>query len=139
MIGAVLVALVKGTRDVRIAILLAVVAVAAADQLVVNGIKPRFDRKRPGDMLAGTRQLVDAHDSSFPSAHAANTFAAATVLAGRFRRMLPILAIPLVVSYSRVYVGVHYPLDVVAGGAVGAAIGGALAAIERALRRRKEK
>jgi undecaprenyl-diphosphatase len=136
VIGAVLIALVKGSRDVRIAMLLAVVAVASADQIAVNVIKPRFERIRPSEALAGTRQLVDAHDSSFPSAHAANTFAAGTFLAVRFPRMIPILVIPAVVSYSRVYVGVHYPLDVLAGGALGATIGGVLAALERALRSR---
>ncbi len=136
LLAVVFFALVKGARETRIGILFAILAVAAADQITVSLVKPRFERERPFRALAGTRQLVDAHDSSFPSAHAANTFAAGTFLAARFARLRPILVVPALVAYSRVYTGVHYPLDVIAGGLLGAGVGGVFAALERVLRGR---
>lgn len=131
-----LVLLARGRPAVRIAILFAVLAVAATDQLVASGIKPVFHRVRPFHVVEDVRKLVGAHDWSFPSAHAANTFAAGTFLVLRFPRMWPILALPVIVSYSRVYVGVHWPSDALAGAAVGAAVGAAFALIERAARLR---
>jgi undecaprenyl-diphosphatase len=131
-----LVALARGTTELRLGILFAVLAVAASDQCVSSGIKPLVERARPFDVVAGTRKLVGAHDFSFPSGHAANTFAAATFLAMRFPRMLFLFVIPLIVSYSRVYVGVHYPLDVVAGGLIGILVGAFFVLVERTARLR---
>jgi membrane-associated phospholipid phosphatase len=64
------------------------------------------------------------HSHSFPSGHATTSFACATVLA----LMIPGLALPVfvlaaAVAWSRVYVGVHFPLDVLAGAVLGVAIG----------------
>ena len=62
--------------------------------------------------------------ASFPSGHAAMSFAGATFLALAAPRLAPALfVLAAAVAYSRVYVGVHYPLDVVAGAALGAAVG----------------
>jgi undecaprenyl-diphosphatase len=61
---------------------------------------------------------------SFPSAHAANSFAMATVASWRLRRFAPLFYfVAVVVTYSRVYVGVHYPLDALAGAVLGALLG----------------
>jgi undecaprenyl-diphosphatase len=139
VIVLLLVALARGSRATRLAILFAILAVVVADQLSSAALKPMFDRTRPFHVVAGTRQLIDAHSTSFPSSHAANTFAAGIFLALRFARMRWILIVPLVVSYSRVYVGVHYPLDVAGGAAVGAIIGGSFAALERASRVRLDR
>ncbi len=131
-----LVVLARGRAETRVGLLFAILAVVAADQISSSVVKPLFDRPRPFHTLADVRQLVDAHSSSFPSSHAANTFAAGVFLAIRFRRLRPILLLPAVVAYSRVYVGVHYPFDVLAGSVLGAAIGTAFAGIERAARLR---
>lgn len=133
----VLAALVRGGREVRVAIVLALLAVGATDRLACGVVKPFVDRERPFKVVAGARKLSGAHGDSFPSAHAANTFAAGTFLALRFARLRPILVIPAVVSFSRVYVGVHYPLDVVAGAGLGASVGAAFAALDRAWRKRR--
>jgi undecaprenyl-diphosphatase len=138
VIVGLLVALARGSTETRIGVLFAILAVVAADQVASSGIKPIVDRARPFHVIEGTRQLIDAYASSFPSSHAANTFAAGTFLALRFRRWWPILVLPIVVSYSRVYVGVHYPLDVLAGVALGAGVGAGFAALERVLRIRLE-
>ncbi len=86
-------------------------------------IKSAVGEERPAFRYPHPRALVHVpHDGSFPSGHAATSFACATVLA----RAAPRLAVPLYVlaaaiAYSRVYVGVHYPFDVVAGAALGIA------------------
>ena len=79
------------------------------------------------------------HGHSFPSSHAANTFAAGTFLALRFPRWRPVLAIPVLVAYSRVYVGVHYPSDVFGGAALGAGVGWFFTLLERVARLRVEQ
>ncbi|MEZ5065064.1 MAG: phosphatase PAP2 family protein [bacterium] len=131
-----LVVLARGKTDTRLAILFAIVAVVLADQLSSGTLKPLFHRERPFHVIEAARVLNGAHGWSFPSSHAANTFAAGTFLALRFRRLAWILVLPVLVSYSRVYVGVHYPLDVLAGAVLGAGVGGLCAAIERVARRR---
>jgi undecaprenyl-diphosphatase len=60
---------------------------------------------------------------SFPSGHAATAFAAATILSLLYGGISAVAFITgLVVAYSRVYMGVHFPLDVVAGAALGSGI-----------------
>jgi membrane-associated phospholipid phosphatase len=70
----------------------------------------------PEDFTA-TRQ----RGSSFPSAHAANAAAAALVLFAAYRRKA-IWALPLVIGYSRIYLGKHFPVDILAGWATGLAV-----------------
>lgn len=131
--------LAKGDNETRIGILFAILAVAASDQIASSGIKPLFERTRPFDVIAGARKLIGAHGYAFPSSHAANTFAAGTFLSLRFRRWWPILVIPVVVAYSRVYCGVHYPSDVVAGALLGAGVGAMFVLIDRGSRMRLER
>jgi membrane-associated phospholipid phosphatase len=65
----------------------------------------------------------ELHDHSFPSGHAQTVFAVATLAVIIFgRRFWPIFLAAMVVAYSRVYTGVHFPLDVVAGACVGSVI-----------------
>jgi undecaprenyl-diphosphatase len=87
--------------------------------------KHLFPRQRPdrGAGVAG-RQARMPTSSSFPSGHAASAFAFATTVSADF----PVLALPLyataaAVGYSRVHMGVHYPLDVVGGAVLGLALG----------------
>ncbi len=128
--------LAKGRTETRVAVLLAILAVACADQVSSALMKSLVHRERPFHEVEGVRKLVGAYGWSFPSSHAANSFAAGTFLALRFRRFRPILALSALVAYSRVYVGVHWPSDVLAGAALGAAIGAAFHALDRTLRTR---
>jgi undecaprenyl-diphosphatase len=88
--------------------------------LVTLGIKVATDRARPGlDPLVRV-----ATDHSFPSGHASTSFAAATVLSAFApRHRLLFYALATLIALSRVYVGVHYLSDVVAGAALGTAFG----------------
>ncbi len=101
--------------------LLLIVGVVLADQISSGVLKPWVGRLRPCKTLEGFRLLIPCGGRwSFPSSHAANAAAVATVLwwyAPRWRWVWGVLAI--LIGYSRIYVGVHYPLDVLAGWGVG--------------------
>ena len=76
---------------------------------------------------------------SFPSGHAATSFAGATLLALALPRLAwPLLVLAAAIGWSRVYVGVHWPSDVLAGALLGAALAFGVRALPRlrAARRR---
>jgi undecaprenyl-diphosphatase len=119
---------------------LTVIAVVLADWSAI-GLKALFDRPRPPLSYAEPKTLVHLpHDASFPSGHAATSFAAATMLSVAFPRFAPFLyVLAAAVAFSRVYVGVHYPLDVIGGALLGVlvAVGLKLLISRRAQRRLK--
>jgi membrane-associated phospholipid phosphatase len=119
----------------------AVLAVTTA-ALIVTLLKDVFDRARPpvADPGLDPVGLVPA-SASFPSGHAATAFAAAVAVALIYPRLgKPLLVLAAVVAVSRVYLGVHYVLDVAAGTLLGIAVGFAAAwavkAVARAPRER---
>ena len=94
----------------------AVLAAQVANFLVKTGIR----RARP--VLEELPALVPVvYGRSYPSAHAATSFAAARVLSGALPRM-PLYLLAGAVALSRPYVGVHYPSDALAGAALGDAM-----------------
>jgi undecaprenyl-diphosphatase len=102
-------------------------AIAIAD-ILANRLKPVFDTERPSSRYTEPSPLVHAPiDGSFPSGHAATSFAAATVLTYAWPRWWPaFFLLALAIGFSRVYVGVHYPLDVVGGAVLGILVATAL-------------
>ena len=123
-----------GARS-RICALLVVLVIALGDPLVINTIKHAVGRVRPGLALPDAILRVGITTSgSMPSAHAANWFAATMVVFLFYRRsvwfMLPLAA---GVAFSRVYCGVHYPGDVLAGAVLGAGYAIALVLVAQAL------
>lgn len=99
--------------------------------LLVNYlIKEALHRERPVSDDPRLQPLVGVPSSkSFPSSHAAMSFAAASVMTIMKPELWPLFfGLALLVSWTRVYVGVHYPSDVLAGTAVGLAMG--LVAVE---------
>ena len=113
-----------------------VLAVAVADWSA-TGLKALIDRPRPPLRYPEPKPLVALpHDASFPSGHAATSFAAATMLSFAAPRLSPFLfLLAAAIGFSRVYVGVHYPLDVIGGAALGVAVATSLRLLVRARRR----
>tara|TARA_B100000579_G_C22684584_1_gene781980 strand:+ start:164 stop:763 length:600 start_codon:yes stop_codon:yes gene_type:complete len=106
----------------RIAILVLIFAAGASDAICAQIIKPWIGRMRPShDFIEYINLLVSKGGKwSFPSNHAANSFAFATVLSYFYERKKIILFLSAsLIAYSRVYVGVHYPLDIVFGALIG--------------------
>ena len=100
-------------------LLTVVVADVIADLLAELG-KIVFDRHRPFETQLGPR--TSTH--SFPSGHSATAFACATVLASLAPRWrVPFFILAALIALSRLYNGVHYPTDVLAGGALGVLVG----------------
>jgi undecaprenyl-diphosphatase len=116
-------------RRLPVAAAAATVALLCAS-LAASGLKELFDRARPPEAHPDLGSLVAIPGNpSFPSGHAATAFAAATAIALICPKLrFWALGLAAAVALSRVYLRVHYPLDVVAGGLLGAGFG-ALAAL----------
>ena len=106
--------------------------------LIALAIKVPVDRPRPFVVEPQPAPLfLGVRGDSFPSAHAATSFAAAVLLTRWLPGRWPILfVLALAIAYSRVYVGVHYPGDVLAGAVLGTAVAIALPRLVGALPRR---
>ncbi|MDZ7270419.1 MAG: phosphatase PAP2 family protein [candidate division KSB1 bacterium] len=124
-----------GGRKGRLATLLLVVTVTMTDQTSSHLLKPLVERTRPCHVLPNVRLLVGCSGAfSFPSSHAANLFGAAWLLWRFYRPLWPLFfLLASFVSYSRVYVGVHYPSDVLAGAVLGILCACTVEAVSRSL------
>lgn len=128
-----------GKSKGRWAALMLIPLVAASDQICTSLIKPAVGRMRPCEVLGGVhlytgtggwivtpQEVIGGYKSSFsfPSNHAANITSAFLFLGLVYRRWLPLLLLcAAAVSYSRVYVGVHWPSDIIVGAALGTMLG----------------
>jgi Membrane-associated phospholipid phosphatase len=88
-------------------------------------LKNLIARVRPYEAVAGLNRIIEAQsDHSFPSGHTGASFAAAVIffiyLPKRFG--IPALVLAVLISFSRLYVGVHYVTDVIAGALISTAI-----------------
>lgn len=114
----------KKTRKAGVAMGIAM----ACGYLIGNmGLKNLFARTRPYDMVEVELLVSKLHDFSFPSGHTLVSVEAATALWYHHRKWgVPALVLAGLIAYSRLYLFVHYPTDVLAGALLG--IGIALAA-----------
>lgn len=121
-----------GWRTALLTAIFAGVAVGCADQISASLIRPIVERLRPAHLENPVSPLVHIVGDyrggryGFPSCHAANTFALAMFTSLVFRRRVFTVAIflwALMICYTRLYLGVHYPGDILAGASIGSVSG----------------
>ncbi len=123
------------SRTIAVTILL---LIAVSDFVNSKVIKPVIGRPKPyytitnihyykdkiWTITSKTEKAVKSINYAFPSSHATNTFAAAFFLSYYYPKFISFFyLIAILVGYSRIYLGVHYPFDVIAGGIEGTLFG----------------
>ena len=117
----------------RASLLIAVALADLAAESLAGALKSATDIQRPPLRYAHPDALVGLpRGSSFPSGHTSTSFACATVLSFFVPRAAPAFyLLALAIGFSRIYVGVHWPLDVLGGAVLGLAVGLAVTALLR--------
>jgi len=126
----------RKTRRVGITCALSIIISFTVANLI---LKPLVARIRPYDLIQELGITIEVQsDKSFPSGHATNALACAWVMFRCMKRRygLPALILALVICLTRLYVGVHYPTDVLAGIAIGIASAELSIRLVKVLRRR---
>lgn len=114
----------KGKRG-KIAAVLLLLTVILTDVIAAQIIKPWIGRIRPSHTMLDNINLLVSRGGKygFVSNHAANTMAAATIIGYFYKKWKSVvITISIIVGFSRVYVGVHYPFDVIGGWLFGYAL-----------------
>jgi membrane-associated phospholipid phosphatase len=128
IIAIVVLTVVYAVARNRSVLPVAAAAVAAGAAWVLAHVaKAVADRPRPYEVMSdAVLRQQPPHGTSFPSSHTAVTVAVVIALVPFLVRPLAAVAIgyAVLVGWSRVYLGVHYPLDVLAGAGIGIAVGG---------------
>jgi len=106
----------------KIVLVIILVSIGFNDYFCASILKPYFSRLRPSyEIIEHINLLVPKGGKwSMPSNHASNMFALATIIAYFYpKTKLGIYLLASIISFSRIYVGVHYPFDIIVGGLLG--------------------
>ena len=130
--------LFRRTRRAGFAMAVALVLYMAAGHFF---LKPLFARPRPCDLNTSITMLVARpHGHSFPSGHTASGVAAAYALWLQNRKLgAPALVLAAFIAFTRLYLYVHFPTDVLGGAVLGIALGTAASAFANYMANRKKK
>lgn len=119
-----------GWRKMILISVMIALTITAADQICATWLRPIFCRPRPGySEIGGLLHFVDDYRGGsygFPSCHAANSAALCAYLIYMLRGKTLALALTIwfaVMCYSRMYLGVHYPTDLLFGTLIGGSVG----------------
>ncbi len=126
----------------RSVVLLALILLTTTDQLSSHVLKPWIERVRPCHVVEGARAITGCGNTfAFPSGHATSTMAAAIWFGTLYRHWLwPAVILSVLVSYSRIYLGIHYPFDILGGWMIGGGLAlGLLKIYQSVLRERMER
>lgn len=113
--------MLRGGREGRALGIMVILGIVLADQISSSILKPLTERPRPCKTLEGFRLLVHCGSFyGFPSSHASNIAVIGGLFIHFYRKWFPFWALLIfLIGLSRVYVGVHYPVDVLAGWVLG--------------------
>lgn len=105
-----------GSREIKL-IGLEALSVLGISQIIVQGLKRTLSRERPYKILKQLHTFgINLRDYSFPSGHTTASFSIASTIALNMPRVsILVFIIAMIIGLSRIYLGVHYPTDVLAG------------------------
>ena len=106
----------------KLTLTILIISLSFTDAICAQILKPFFERIRPSHLNIENINLLISKGGkwSMPSNHAANMFSLAIVLSYFYKKYKPLLLLlAILISFSRIYVGVHFPGDVIVGGCIG--------------------
>lgn len=129
----------KGGKKGRIGLLMVLILVVITDQFGFKLLKEHICRPRPFDSLPDVLlPNGKAGGYSFPSNHSLNNFGVATFFSMLYREYrIPLYVTATLIALSRVYLGVHYPSDIIGGAILGTLLGWGMGFLYRAVVEKK--